>query len=296
MTCPFLKETLVKYCQTAALRTMIPLAQAASAQEKCSSGSHVTCAVYGTQPVGGAAEGVCPYLRESLMQYCSAAPVTKFIPYSESVLSRCGVDGHRYCELYLAMAHPGMAHPGLDAGPGEELPAPPWLLYSENHMWLDLTGDGMCHVGIDAFLARALGTVEGITYVHPHGRQRPSAVVTSHGLDFEITFPNWVGVTACNLYLRPEPGRLTREPYTGGWLFEGTPEEGTAENLRSGSEAQLWMQEEARHMNEYLQQCFGVAADGGLFSSGLAAYLDPESARTLFHEFFSPYARETRKP
>jgi len=290
MTCPFLKETHVKYCQTAALRTMIPLAQAASAQEKCSSRTHATCAVYQTQPVEGAADGACPYLRESLMQYCSAAPVTKFIPYSESLLSRCGSDSHRYCELYL-----GMAHPGLDAAPGEDLPTPPWLLYSDNHMWLDLTGDGMCHVGIDAFLARVLGTVAAIAYVHPRGRMRPSAVLTSNGLDFEITFPNCLGVTAGNLYLRSEPGRLTREPYAGGWLFEGTPEEGTAANLRSGIEAQQWMQEEARRMNEYLQQCAGVAADGGLFSRGLPAYLDAESARTLFHEFFSPYARETRQ-
>ena len=294
MTCPFLKETHVKYCQTAALRTMIPLAQAASAQEKCSSGSHATCEVYRTQAVEGAAEAACPYLRESLMQYCSAAPVTKFIPYSESLLSRCGADSYRYCELYLGMAHPGMAHPAM--GAGEELPTPAWLLYSDNHMWLDLTGDGMCHVGIDSFLARALGTVQAITYVHPRGRQRPSAVVTSKGLDFEITFPNWIGVTAANLYLRADPSRLIREPYAGGWLFEGTPEEGTAQGLRTGSEAQLWMQEEARRMNEYLQQCAGVAADGGLFSSGLPAHLDAESARTLFHEFFSLYARETRTP
>jgi glycine cleavage system H lipoate-binding protein len=270
---------------------MIPLAQAASAQEKCSSASHVNCEVYQAQALAGAEEGPCPCLRASLMQYCSAAPITKFIPYSESLLSRCGSDSHRYCQLYL-----GMAHPGVDAGPADELPTPAWLLYADNHMWLDLTGDGMCHVGIDSFLARVLGKVEAITYVHPRGRQRPAAVLTSNGMDFQITFPNCLSVTACNLYLRAEPGRLTREPYAGGWLFEGTPEEKTAENLRPGGEAQQWMQEEARRMNEYLQQCAGVAADGGMFSGGLSQYLDADSARGLFHEFFSPYARETRKP
>jgi hypothetical protein len=102
MTCPFLKEAQVKYCRTSTVRKLIPLAQAGRADEKCTSAEHRTCKVFATQtteeetPWGG-----CPFLRESLMQYCGAAPVTKFVPYSESLLSRCGTDSFRYCELYL---------------------------------------------------------------------------------------------------------------------------------------------------------------------------------------------------
>ena len=106
MTCPFLKEAQVKYCQTAPFRKLIPLAQASTAQEKCSCGTFASCAVYRIQPANGEASGVCPYLRESLMQYCAAAPVTRFIPYSESLLSRCGNDTYQDCELYQGMAHP----------------------------------------------------------------------------------------------------------------------------------------------------------------------------------------------
>jgi hypothetical protein len=33
------------------------------------------------------------------MQYCGAAPASRFVPYSESVLSRCA-NGFRYCERW----------------------------------------------------------------------------------------------------------------------------------------------------------------------------------------------------
>lgn len=283
MTCPFLRETQVKYCQTAAVRTLIPLTRTASAPEKCASGAHLSCDVYRAQPQAGGEAAACPYLRESLMQYCSAAPVTKLIPYSESLLSRCGSDGHRYCELYLGLAHPAPPHKAADG-----LPMPEGLFYSANHMWLDVTGDGLCHAGIDAFLSRALGKIDAVTYVHPKGRQRPSVVVTARGLDFELVFPNYFAVTACNLYLRAVPSRLTREPYTAGWLFEGTPGPGTTANLRLGAAAREWMQDEERRMNQYLQECAGVAADGGEPAADLDVHLDRGQRLALFHEFFSP--------
>ncbi len=231
MTCPFLREAQVKYCQTAAVRKLIPLTAAGRADEKCGSAAHVSCSVYRAHPEEATAPGPCPYLRESLMQYCSAAPVAKMIPYSESLLSRCGGSGYHYCELYLGMAHPE------DGSGSAAIPMPDWLSYSTNHMWLDRGEDGLCHVGIDAFLARVLGRVERISYIWQKGiLRRPTAVLTAGGVDFEVVFPNSLHVTRCNLYLRADPARLTAEPYTAGWLFEGTPVEdtGARSSLRRG--------------------------------------------------------------
>src|SRR6185369_11865718 len=144
MTCPFLKEAQVRYCRSSTVRKLIPLGPAARSDEKCSSAAHASCPVFQSQPEEPADMGACPYLRESLMQYCGAASVSKFVPYSESLLSRCGNDGYRYCELYLAMAHPGAS-----AGEVDGIPLPEWLQYSANHMWIDITDDGACHAGID---------------------------------------------------------------------------------------------------------------------------------------------------
>lgn len=302
MTCPFLREAAVKYCQTAAVRKMIPLVRTAKADEKCASAAHVECPVYRSQGSGAggapaafagrcqgkeesvAAEGPCPYLRESLMQYCAAAGVTKFVPYSESLLSRCGGDGYRYCELYLAMAHP-------PAASDEALPG--WLRYSANHMWLDVGEGGACHVGIDGFLSRVLGNIERLSYVWLAGKHRPAAILTAAGADLEIVFPNPLQITGCNLYLRADPARLSAEPYTGGWLFEGQALLETANGLMDSAAAQAWLQQDERRLNEFLQQATGghLAADGGTAAEGVATALEREQLAALFHKFFSPYAR-----
>ena len=287
MACPFLKEAQVKYCGTAAPRKLIPIASAGRPDEKCSSAQHAACPVFREQTAEQERCEPCPYLRESLMQYCAAAPVTRFIPYSESLLSRCGNDGFRYCELYLAMAHPKRPAEEVDG-----IPLPGWLQYSANHMWLDVTDDGTCHAGIDAFLSRALGKIDRLSYVRLSGRHRPTAVFTVNGTDLEVIFPNPFLLTKCNLYLRADPSPLASEPYTGGWLFEGVPDSDTGESLFRGREARDWMEGEQRRMNELLQQqgTPGLAADGGLFAPGAARKLDRDRLLSLFHEFFSPYA------
>jgi glycine cleavage system H lipoate-binding protein len=291
MTCPFLKEAQVKFCRTAAVRKLIPLAGTGRAEEKCSSPAHASCPVYHAQLHDSPASATCPYLDQSLMQYCGAAPVAKFVPYSESLLSRCGNDGFRYCELFLSMAHPREA-----AEEGDSLAAPDWLQYSANHMWLDVTEDGACHAGIDAFLGRALGRIDRISYVWLKGRHRPAAVLTVDGVDLELVFPNPFLLTSCNLYLRADPSRITEQPYRCGWLFEGVPDEQTLQNLVAGPHAIEWMDHEQRRMSEFLQQQEGVAADGGMFTSGVARHLDRDRRRALFHEFFLAIASGELRP
>lgn len=289
MTCPFLREAQVKYCRTATLRKLIPLA--GRGEEKCATPEHCRCKVFQTQPPADEAgtPGACPFLRESLMQYCAAAPVTKLVPYSESLLSRCGTDAHRYCELYLGMARAGEPDEEVDG-----IPMPGRLRYTPNHMWLDVGEDGVCHAGIDAFLSRTLGPVDRLTYVRLNGRHRPAAVLSVAGVDLDVMFPNPLLLTACNLHLRANPARLAYEPYTAGWLFEGVSSPETLASLREGDEARQWMEQEQRRLAEFLHQeeteRSGAMADGGVCVGGAAHRLDRDRLLVLFHEFFSPDA------
>ncbi|HWC96535.1 MAG TPA: hypothetical protein VG456_07295 [Candidatus Sulfopaludibacter sp.] len=291
MTCPFLQEAQVKYCRTATVRKLIPLAQSGHSDEKCISSQHASCKVFQSQssPEAGGPDGICPYLRESLMQYCSAAPVAKLVPYSESLLSRCGNDSYRYCELYLAMAQASTPVEEVD---GFVLPS--HLRYTANHMWLDVGEDNVCHIGIDSYLSRVLGPVERLTYVQSKGRHRPAAVLTVAGVDLEVVFPNPIQLTACNLYLRAHPSRITSQPYTAGWLFEGALLPETLDNLMDGAAAGQRIEQEERRMTEFLQEAQPgqprTMADGGLFTDGLAHHIERDRLLVLFHEFFSPYA------
>ena len=294
MNCPFLREARVRFCQTAAFRKMIPDSPHAPAAERCSSGEFAHCPVYVRQAHHPASGGHCPLLRESLMQYCGAAAVPKMVPYSESLLSRCGSGAFRYCDLYLEMANPetGAAKEAVDG-----IRVPDHLYYTPNHMWVDVSEGGLCHIGVDAFVTRLAGSIDQIGFATARGRLRPTAVLTVRGVDLQMTFPRPLLLANTNVYLRANPARLADRPYTQGWLFEGAEIDSGGE-LIPGAEAHDWMQDEVRRMSEFLQTSVRGAgqylADGGVFSPGVVAHLSREETLALFHEFFSPYASRKR--
>ena len=185
MTCPFLREAQVKFCRTAAVRKLIPLALAGKTDEKCSSGEyrHVRGLPRASRKTSrGSAR--CPYLHESLMQYCGAAPVASFVPYSESLISRCGNDSFRYCELYLGMAHPAPAAEEVDGIPLPGLAA----LLGESHVAGRDRRRRLPRRHRRLPEPRA-GKVDRISYVWQKGERRPAAVLTVNGLDLEVVFP-----------------------------------------------------------------------------------------------------------
>ncbi len=315
MRCPFLREAQVKYCQASPYRKMIQRTPEHEAPERCSSPAYVDCpsAKQHHEDLPSAAH--CPFLQESLVQYCSAASVTRFIPYSESLVSRCGNDSHRFCELFLALANP----PGTRAVPGpgaaekmqngesliDGVRVPQWLSYAANHMWLDISADGYCHVGLDAFLSRVVGAIEKIVFTAARGISRPAAVLTVMGADLQLVFPNRFVVTRSNNYLRADPGRLLSDPYGLGWLFEGQPigdgavgRVGVAEGLIPGEAAPGWMKEETRRVTDFIRDKLAKTSlqgapqmtDGGSFAPGFVAHLGRDEILDLYNEFFSPYA------
>jgi glycine cleavage system H protein len=290
MNCPFLQEARVKYCEKSAFRKMIRVAGHLP-EETCATPRYKQCAVY-QRFAEDSQDAQCPYLRESLAQYCATAASPQFIPYSEPLGSRCGNDSHRYCDVYLGTAGPERNKcRRVVAG----MSMPEWLHYSANHMWLDAAHGGSCHLGLDAFLTRVLGTVEHITFLKQTGVHRPSVVLTVHGVDLEVIFPNPVLLTASNLYLRADPGKLTADPYGIGWLFEGVHLPGQpalTSGLIYGDALVPWIEGEIGRMSAFLAQCWNsrhgarLMNDGGVFCADVLPQLSREEALRLFHEFF----------
>jgi glycine cleavage system H protein len=290
--CPFLREARVRGCLATPCRKLLADGPPGARPEICSAGGWQTCPAY-HEPHHLAAEGAsCPWLEEKLMQYCALSAVPKMVPYSESGVSRCWNDTHRYCEMYLEMARP---HP---AGRDDAITAPAHLSYSANHMWIDAGESGICHIGVDAFLARALGRLDRISYVRTHGLARPAAVLSAAGADIAVAFPAELYLEGANLYLRGNPARLQSDPYGAGWLFVGrAARQDAREGLTTGAPALAWMNSEITRMNQFLQSCGparnpGAAAlcDGGLFEPGVSARLSDEDRFRLFHDFFGPGA------
>ncbi|HAX44831.1 MAG TPA: hypothetical protein PLF84_12350 [Bryobacteraceae bacterium] len=305
MNCPFLKETRVRSCSAAPVRMQIRNGLETMGLERCSTPAHTECVVYREHPEAAQAGecGACPHLQERLVQFCSVAPVTKFVPYSEASLSRCGDGAYEYCSLYLNFAQPGLSsvHSGDERDPVVEgIRVPRRLYYAPNHMWLDVRENGACHVGIDGLLARALKNISEITFATAKGVRRPSAALTLDGVTWPVTFPNPMLISGANLYLRRHPERLAEDPYGEGWLFEGweAPSAKVREGLLNGAQAVAWMGQEAQRLTEFVHGCTArceaslgpLMNDGGVAVADLAGQMQREELLRLLNEFFAPHA------
>ena len=309
MRCPFLREAQVKSCRASAYRKLITRGPGTQEEERCSSADYVNCPAVKSHHEEQPSLEHCPFLQESLVQYCSAAPVVTYIPYSESAISTCGSGNHRYCDLYHAIAAPDNSSPEaqLDEQIVEGLRVPLGLWYAPNHLWLDVGPDDVVHVGIDAFLAAVLSSVDSLTFVTARGLNHPTAVLSVRGVDLQLVFPHQILITRANAYLRTNPSKLLTHPYSLGWLFEGNvPREITSgmtapilEGLVTGGEAVEWMKHEHRRMTSLAHDFSArpdangnlVMADGGAFSPALFRDLSRDQILTVFNEFFSPFAR-----
>jgi len=304
MRCPFLREAQVKYCQGSAVKKMIVRMQNDAGGELCSSSNYVNCPSLKQHHEEQSQQTRCPFLQESLVQYCSASSVTKYVPYSESSIIRCGNNGHRYCDLFLSVAATN------DVGAANEtiidnIHFPTGLAYSTNHMWLDQSDDGMYHIGVDAFLTRIFHQVDAINFLPSNKSNLQTVVLTVRGVDLQLVFPIPISVNRVNSYLRADIQKLISHPYKSGWLYEGTLLEAdssqsanpTSDMLR-GDEAVNWMKSEVRHLSEFIHdqiipnQVSGqhLMMDGGVVHPDFLNHLNEKELLHLFNEFFSPNA------
>ncbi len=317
--CPFLREAQVKYCCASEFKKMIVRGQGDENAGRCFSPDYVSCPAAKQHHEDIPSRSHCPFLQESLVQYCAAASVSKYIPYSSPSLSRCGNTDHRYCELFLTMQNPAhLASHGLN-GPDEKsdvsgsgawivdgVLTAGWLYYSGNHMWADIDKEGHCHIGLDAFFTRIMGNLERLAFVVTAGERHPAVSVTVNGTELQMIFPNRITVSSVNSHLRAEPNRVITDPYTFGWLFEGTmPKEsraarnGEGEGLFHGESVRRWMQSETKRMTEFVHNRLVATeddglrsmADGGMFIEQLAKHLTREEILLLNNDFFSIWPR-----
>jgi glycine cleavage system H lipoate-binding protein len=309
MRCPHLRESQVKHCRISPLRKLIPRGLLRTENERCTSPRYLQCPSFIQTQEEYPAGDHCPYLEESLVQFCSASPQTKFIPYSEESLTRCGTSASRFCEFSLAISSPETGIPAApqtasDASIQECLgiPVPAWLGFMPNHFWISEGEDGINHIGIDAFLARLMGGVENISFLTTHGLAEPAVVFQVNGVDIPLTFPRVERITAVNSHLRLDPDRLTQRPYGLGWLFQTRPDgsgvgkgSASAMPIRRGREAVDWMHSEVGRLRESIQDELSaeypelgrLAADGGMVIDRLFQVLSREAILRLQHEFFS---------
>ena len=303
MRCPFLREAQVKSCCASAYKKMILRTANEESTERCSSSGWNACPAAKAHQEDHPLEDHCPFLQESLVQYCSATPVAKYVPYIDGEHTRCGNENHQYCEIFV-----GRSAPQLQGEQGSFATAGPAYsgdtLHSRNHMWMNVQPDRTCHIGIDRFLAGTLREVGSLSYVTTGGAALPTVVLTVRGVDLQLVFPRQIEITAVNAYLRVRPGRIVSHPYTLGWLFEGVVSWNPQESRKTRADGDLigrgqlenWMAQEKRRQNDFVRNElipkssgeYVTMLDGGSPRDDLISHLSRDEILKLFNEFFSP--------
>lgn len=312
--CPFLRELSVCFCEIAPSKKLVPSDSISEQNQRCTSPDFVNCPLIreraGDEPLDG---DTCPFIHTTEVNYCSAASDTKFIPANDDRSSRCNTSAHAYCDIFLQFG--GRKRDTLrrrtriDANddPNEEAPMdfPTGLVFSDNHMWMDVGDDGGIHIGADSFLARAFGPAEALRFVCGKGLKKPTVILTVNSIDLPIVFPRRIQITGLNKTLEDHPERLHEDPYGSGWLFEHLPSHNGGESfsppafgLMGEEKARSWMSKEIERMAAFLEdlanpngQSPPLAADGGLFQRGVARQLSCPDLITMYNLFFSPVER-----
>lgn len=305
MRCPFLEEEAVCFCGASPFRKMLLNTTRDVEEEKCTSRQFATCPLVEGRREAESGADACPFFRESRVQFCAAAPEAHFIPYTETLLSCCQSDGHRYCDLFLNHAepehrtgtNPGQRREGTPRVNGIDLPVN--LAFSSNHMWLDVSEDGSCHMGADAFLAQVVGKVDRVFFISRADVCQPTVALRVYGVDLTLTFPGRVSISRPNIHLRRAPDRVASDPYGRGWFFEGRifvdPAVHPLAHLYRGEEALVWMKSETERMTRFVHEVPLQAGpggprllnDGGTFNPPIVPHLAPEDRMLLFNTFFS---------
>jgi len=273
MSCPFLKEGRARYCHAAPVRKLILDGPGATEGGRCTTSRYVDCDLVTKSET---AQDHCPHLEEIRVQFCGVSPIPKLVPFSDSQLSSCTSATYRYCDSYLHLAQPHATTP------------PDGLLYSANHFWLDAEVSGLCHIGVDGFLADIAGSVQGVTFVSSRGTHCPALALTIHGVEWPMSFPNPMMIQKVNSRLRSDPTRLTADPYGAGWLFEGWEVPGrTRTGLITGQQAAAWQAQERELLTKEIHETHAPGCDGGSPVRGVAQFLRREDLVRLFQRFFS---------
>ncbi len=303
MRCPYLREAQVKWCRAGPIWKQIVRHVGMALHERCTSGEWMTCPTAKALHEDCPSLTHCPFLQETLAQYCSAFGISKFIPYNEVTPSRCSTGNHSYCQVFLAsssvQASTQPARSSRFAVPQEKN-----IFFTPNHMWMHVEDGGSVHIGVDAMLAGILGKVSGVSFITSSSVCYPAALLSFGGTRVRLTFPLKIRQTGTNGSVVSHPQLVTTYPYSRGWLFEGSHQDAggirggllPAEGLMRQDHAEQWIADEQQSLQQYVRdELVSMSAtkmlrmmDGGILRNDWISFLSKKKMAILFYEFFSP--------
>ena len=176
------------------------------------------------------------------------------------------------------------------------VPQPPQGVFLDTaHTWLRITSDGRLRVGIDDFLAEAVGPVEKVE-VPGQGttveRGDPLFTLFVKGRKLVIPSPASGTVMSANDKALRDPSAVVKDPYGAGWVasLSARDHHAAISELRIGAAATHFLRDELHRLADFMVHSRGMArvpvmADGGLPCKGSVARLDDRGWDFFAREF-----------
>ena len=184
----------------------------------------------------------------------------------------------------------GPQAPRIEREYGFEIPQ--GYCFHPGHTWVLKESPENARVGLDAFAADLLGTVDRVEVSGPNRWVRQGQrMVTLHGRGTSVVLLSPVEgvITEVNKDILEDPSLLSRDPYKDGWIaMVKAPDLAVNQkNLVQGSMVAPWMQNNVTRLNAMLAQLSpAMAQDGGVPLKGLFARITTDLQQKLVKEFF----------
>lgn len=186
----------------------------------------------------------------------------------------------------------------------DQISVPGGVYMDPAHTWVSVNPDGKAWVGVDDFLLKAVGRIDGITMpALGEETHRGETLFTIRQGDRTLEIPSPVDgvINTVNPVLDKNAEPLEASPYERGWICGITPDH-LAKNLRSLSiaeEATEWIRSEVKRFQDFIvarpmDQSVGLAMpDGGVPVTGILEHLDNETWNRFAFEFVRVHAHES---
>ena len=189
------------------------------------------------------------------------------------------------------MAQQKITRPQMEDVLGFQVPMENYYLH-RGHAWVLLEGDNRVRVGLDDFSQKLLGPAEevrlpeiGKVYYQDH----LCLALFRQGKKASFEAPVDGAVEAINPMVRQNPSLIHDDPYGEGWLFTVKPVNlrRNLENLLSGEEAVIWINEQSHRLLTLMETRAGVILpDGGAIIDDVYGNHQELGWRPLVQEFF----------
>ena len=171
---------------------------------------------------------------------------------------------------------------------------PDGIFFTPSHTWLNLFPSGKVRLGIDDFLARAVGR-PAVTLLRRPGEEvlkgDPLFLLKEGTRELTVRTPIDAEVVDLNERLQHRPELLTTSLFSDGWAYTLRPKNfGEFRRFSLGEETKRWMRIEVGRFRDFLASTAGVPAflqDGGVPADGALANADDSAWKAFQEEFLS---------